>query len=81
MTKEEIENKAVAICGILRGTNLDEIAFILGAIFYGIISSTEEIDETKAKAFAELVKDRIDLAIEADITLKTPKTQKPCSKK
>lgn len=72
MTKKLIENKAVAVLGILRGLTLDEIAFILGATFYGIISSTEEIDETKGKAFAELVKDRIDLAIEAEYNPENP---------
>lgn len=80
MTKLLIENKAVAICGILRGLTLDEIAVILGAVVYGIISYTG-IVERKAKAFAQLLENHINLAIETEYNPETPKTKKPCSKK
>lgn len=72
MTKEKIENKAFAICRILGGTNFDDIAYIMGAIFYGIISSTEEIDENKAKAFAQLIEKRFNSAIETTYNPENP---------
>ena len=71
MTKEEINNKAVAICGILDDTSLYEIAIIFGAVVYGIILSTG-IVERKAKAFAQLVEKRINQAIETEYNPENP---------
>lgn len=71
MTKEEINNKAVAICEILEDTSLFEIAVILGAVVYGIICSTG-IAERKAKAFAQLLEKHINLAIETEYNPENP---------
>lgn len=71
MTKEEIENKAYAICGILEDTSLYEIAVIFGAVVYAIISYTG-IVERKAKFFAQLVEKQINLAIEKEYKSENP---------
>lgn len=73
----EIEAKAVAIGGILSDTSLYDVAMILGAAVFAIISSTET-EEWKAKAFAALVQERIIQAIDFEYN---SKEEKPCSTK
>lgn len=65
----KIEDKAIAIIEILANTPLYDIAMIFGAVFNGIIHSTE-IEEWKAKAFAQLVEDHIIKAVEFEYNAK-----------
>lgn len=84
MTKEEkekrarkIEAQAVTICDILGDTSLFDVAMIFGAVFEGIISSTE-INQGTAKDFAAMIQERINQAIDFEYN---SKEEKPCSTK
>ena len=61
----EIEAKSIAICEVLANTDLYDIAMIFGAVFFGIIHSTE-IDQARVEAFADLVESRIIQAVKME---------------
>lgn len=75
--RREIKAKTVAICEVLADTTLYDVALIFGAVFNGIISSTE-IEEWKAKSFAQMVEERIIQAVEFEYN---SKEEQPCSTK
>lgn len=76
MTQKEIEKYATGICGFLVSKNLYDIALILGATVFTIISSNH-IEEWKAKSFAALVQERIIQAIEMKYKPETSKNNEP----
>lgn len=73
----EIQAKTVAICEVLGDTSLFDVAMILGAVFAYIISSPE-IEEWKARTFADMIEDRFIQAIDFEYN---SKEEQPCSTK
>lgn len=73
----KIEAQAVTICEILGDTSLFDVAMIFGAVFEGIICSTE-INQETAKDFATMIRELIIQAIDFEYN---SKEEQPCSTK